>query len=161
MPGVTVSEKCLECRYVTLPYTSYYSKIVRKKPGMVNFFCKDKVNIKLVFTTCEVMSYLSTKDPLQSGFKSNVVYSFICARCHSSYVGRTHIHYNIRCGQHLSSDKNFSVFKHLANNKEGKEMNSTDSFKLSENAKTRYELALKEGMHIIWRKPVLNIKLLV
>ena len=74
----TVSEECLESRYITLPYTGNYSKIVRNKINrLVQIFCKDKVNTKLVFTTCKVTSYLSTKDPLPRCIKSNVVYSFV------------------------------------------------------------------------------------
>ena len=33
-----------------------------------------------------------------------------------------------------------------------------DSFKILDNARTRYEFALKEGMQIKWRKPSLNIQ---
>ena len=39
-----------------------------------------------------------------------------------------------------------------------KESCNKDSFKLLGNARTRYELALKEGMQIKWRKPSLNIQ---
>ena len=63
-------------------------------------------------------------------FKSNVVCSLVCARCHSCYVGRTHPHYNIRCAQHLGSDKYSSVFKHLASNKQSKAMCNNESFKI-------------------------------
>ena len=73
-------------------------------------------------------------------------------------VGRTHLHYNTRCEQHLRSDKNSSIFKHLASNTECKESCNKDSFKILDNARTRYELALKEGMQIKWRKPSLNIQ---
>ena len=64
------------------------------------------------------------------------------------------------CRTHLSMnrDGNSSIFKHLSNNKECKEACSTESFKILDNAKTSYELALKEGMHIKWRKPNLNIQ---
>ena len=73
-------------------------------------------------------------------------------------MGRTHLHYNARCEQHLGNDKNSSIFKHLGNNKECKESYNKDSFKILDNARTRYELALKEGMQIKWRKPSLNIQ---
>ena len=68
------------------------------------------------------------------------------------------IYYNTRCEQHLGSDKNSSISKHLANNKECKESCNKDSFKILDNARTRYELALKECMQIKWRKPSLNIQ---
>ena len=41
--------------------------------------------------------------------------------------------------------------------RECKESYNKDSFKILGNARTRYELALKEGMQIKWRKPSLNI----
>ena len=158
----TVNEKIpengQETRYVTLPYIGHYSKNATGKISeMIKRFCNEKVNIKLVFATCKIKSYFSMKHPLPKCFKSNVVYSFVCARCHSCYVGRTHLHYNTRCGQHLGTDKNSSRFKHLANNKECKESFNKDSFKILDNARSRYELALK-GMQIIWRKPSLDIQ---
>ena len=156
----TVNEKIpengQETRYVTLPYIGHYSKNTPGKISeMIKTFCQEKVNIKLVFTTCKIKSYFSTKHPLPKCFKSNVVYSFVCARCHSCYVGSTHLHYNTRLEQHLGSDKHSSIFKHLANNKESC---NKDSFKILDNARTRYELALKESMQIKWRKPSLNIQ---
>ena len=63
-----------------------------------------------------------------------------------------------KCEQHLGSDKNLSIFKHLANNKECKESCNKDSFQILDNVRTRYELALKEGMQIKWRKLSLNIQ---
>ena len=79
-----IPENGQETRYVTLPYIGHYSKIATGKISeMIKIFCKEKVNIKLVFTTCKNKSYFSTKHPLPKCFKSNVVYSFVCVRCHS------------------------------------------------------------------------------
>ena len=157
--GQKVLPDGLETRYIILPYIGNYSKVARNKVReLITRFCKENVNINLVFTICKVKNYFSTKDPLPKCYKSNVVYSFVCARCHSCYVGRTHLHFDTRCGQHIGTDKNSSIFKHLSNNKECKEACSRESFKILDNAKTSYELALKEGMHIKWRKPNLNIQ---
>ena len=146
-------------RYITLPYIGEYSKKAEIKiRKMIKAFCKENVQIKLVFTICKVKSYLSTKDPLPKCFKSNVIYHFNCARCNSCYVGRTHIHYNTRCEQHLRSDKNSNVFRHLAQNNDCKDACGEKSFTILDNARTDYELALKEGMHIKWLKPVLNVQ---
>ena len=93
---------------------------------------------------------------MPSCFKSNVFYLLFVLDVILVMWGRTHIHYNNRCGQHLRRDKN--LFKRLVNNKKCKEMNNTDYFKILGSAKTRYELALQEGRHIKWRKPVLNIQ---
>ena len=149
----------VQTRYITLPYIGDYSKVTKNKiKNLVKTLSNGKINIKLVFTTCKIKSYFSNKDQLPKCFKSNVVYLFNCARCKSCYVGRTHIHFNTRLNQHLGSDKKSSVHKHLNNNNECKKVCDADSFKVLDNAKSSYELALKEGMHIKWLNPVLNVQ---
>ena len=69
----TVNEKIpkngQETRYITLPYIGHYSKNATDKISeMTKIFCKEKVNIKLVFTTCKIKSYFSTKLPLPKCF---------------------------------------------------------------------------------------------
>ena len=75
----------------------------------------------------------------------------------SGYVGPTHKHFAVRLKEHLERDKNSSIFKHLNNNKEGKIASNNDSFKILDSARSAYELAIKEGMHIKWENPALNV----
>ena len=121
-------------------------------------FCKDNVRVNVVFTVCKVRNYFSTKDPIPECFKSNVVYSFSCPRCKSCYVGRTHTHYDTRRIQHLGTDVNSSILAHLKKNKECMEVCDFEAFKILDTAKTTFELALKENMHIKWRNPILNVQ---
>ena len=125
---------------------------------MLKLYCNDNVSINLVFTVCKVKSYFSSKDPIPQCFKSSVVYFFECGRCSSSYVGRTHIHFDTRRNQHLGTDKNSSILKHLNQNKECEKACNKDSFKILDTAKSSYELTIKEGMHIKWLKPNLNVQ---
>ena len=74
------------------------------------------------------------------------------------YVGRTHSYFNNRRKQHLETDRNSSIFSHLKNSEECKALCSNDAFRILDEAKTDYELALKESMHIKWRNPSLNIQ---
>ena len=46
--------------------------------------------------------------------KSSVVYKFTCAGCGSRYVGETSRHLSTRIKEHLGSDKNSYIFKHLS-----------------------------------------------
>ena len=73
-------------------------------------------------------------------------------------MGRTHTHYDNRRKQHLGTDVNSSIFSHLKNNKECKELCDFEAFKVLDTAKTNFELALKESMHIKWQNPILNVQ---
>ena len=89
-------------------------------------------------------------------FKSSVIYKFLCAGCNSCYVGRTHKYFDTRQHEHLETDQTSPIYKHLQKNRNCKIANSFDSFSILDYAKTDYELALKEAMHIKWIKPKLN-----
>ena len=145
-----------DVRYVTLPYIGQYSDCAKKKINkLVDQLCNKNVQIRLVFTTCKLKNYFSNKDVLPKMFTSFVVYHFKCAGCNSSYVGRTHVHYDKRCEQHLKTDVKSSVFKHINANDCCKKSNNT-SFNILDRGTTDYALAIKEGMHIKWLKPNLN-----
>ena len=70
-------------------------------------------------------------------------------------MGRTHFHYDTRCEQHLETDRNSSIFKHVNSNANCKKSDN-NSFKIIDRANSDYALAIKEGMHIKWLKPNLN-----
>ena len=145
-----------EARYFKLPYIGDFSKITRDKIAkLITKFCKKGINAKLVFNTCKIKEYFTSKDKMPDCFKSFVVYTFVCARCKSCYVGRTHRHVNTRIAEHLK-DINSSIFKHINANAECGNAYCSDSFKIIDQASTQYELNVKEGMHINWLRPNLN-----
>ena len=146
-----------EIRYFKLPYVGELSKIAKNKiSNLITTFCKENINVRVVLTTCKISSYFSTKDVMPKCFDSGVVYQFLCAGCNSCYVGRTHVHFNTRKHEHFETDKNSAIFKHFHKEPFCKSINTFDSFSILDNAKTNYELALKEAMHIKWKKPKLN-----
>ena len=71
-------------------------------------------------------------------------------------MGRTHKYFITRLNEHLETDKASSIYKHLKANKNCKSKNNHGSFSILDNAKTDYELALKEAMYIKWENPTLN-----
>ena len=123
---------------------------------MISRFCNENIKINLVFDTCKIGSYFSTKDAVPKCFKSSVIYKFCCQECNSCYVGRTHKDFNTRLNEHLVTDKLSSIYRHLNMNNNCKVKNNQDSFSILDYAKTDYELALKEAMHIKWVNPNLN-----
>ena len=146
-----------DIRYIKLPYIGEFSKIAKRKiRKLVGRFCNEKIQVNLVFDTCKIGSYFSTKDVVPKCFKSSVIYKFCCQECNSCYVGRTHKHFITRLNEHLETDKLSSINKHLKKNNICKIKNSQSSFSILDHAKTNYELALKEAMHIKWENPSLN-----
>ena len=71
-------------------------------------------------------------------------------------MGRTHKYFDDRRKEHLETDKNSAILKHLEKDNNCKAKNDKSSFSIIDFAKTDYELALKEAMHIKWIKPNLN-----
>ena len=146
-----------EKRYIKLPYIGQISKITKIKISkIIKRFCKDNIKVNIVFNTCKIKSFFSVKDVLPKSFMSGVIYKFKCQECFSCYVGRTHKYFNDRQSEHLDTDKNSAIFKHLKENQACKNKNNKDSFSILDYSKTDYELALKEAMHIKWLNPKLN-----
>ena len=57
---------------------------------------------------------------------------------------------------HLSSDKPSHIFKHLLSSECCRQSGSADCFEILDSAPTKFQLKLKEAMHINWEKPNLN-----
>ena len=95
---------------------------------------------------------------IPNSFKSSVVYQYNCARCGSCYVGRTRRNLSTRIEEHLGRKKSSNIFKHLRNNPECQNVDQRKQFKILDYASSKYELCLKEGLHIKWIKPSLNVQ---
>ena len=96
----------------------------------------------------------SVKD--SEGFCSRVIYKFTCACCNACYIGETGRHFSTRVREHLSSDKSSHIFKHLQSSERCRQSCSADCFEILDSAPTKFQLKLKEAMHINWEKPNLN-----
>ena len=74
----------------------------------------------------------------------------------SCYVGETNRHFATRIREHLSSDKNSHIFKHLRGSENCRSLCSEDCFQILDSASTSFQLKIKEAMHILWEQPSLN-----
>ena len=103
-----------DVHYFKLPYIGNLSHHIKNKLlKPCKEFCKENVNIKLVFTSFKIKNYFSYKDPIPDDLKSFLVYKFTCASCSSSYIGETSRHFKIRIEEHIKKDNKSHNFKHL------------------------------------------------
>ena len=95
---------------------------------------------------------MKVKDSVPRLLRSCVVYKFTCAGCNSVYFGET----STRVREHLFTDKNSHVYKHLQSSKTCKDSCDESCFKVIDSAKTFNQLKVKEALHILWEGPNLN-----
>ena len=123
---------------------------------LVNRYCND-LDIKLVvFTTFKLRNLFSVKDSVPRELRSLSIYKFTCACCNVCYIHKTGHHFSTHICEHFSSDKSSHVFKHLQSSERCCRSCSVDFFKILDSAPTKFQLKLKEAMHINWEKPNLN-----
>ena len=150
-------KKDSDIHYFKLPYLGKFSEqIKRKLHKTVSKYCKDGLQIKIVFNSFKIKQYFCYKDRVPTDLKSNLVYKFSCQECGSCYIGETSRHFKTRIDNHLKSDKNSHIFKHLNNNARCLNSVSKDSFKILDIANNSFDLKIKEALHIHWDKPSLN-----
>ena len=119
----------------------------RKGSFPLSWVCKD-IDIRIVFSSFKIKNFFSFKDPNPDALKSLVVCQFICAGCNSHYFGETSRHFATRVKEHLSTDKNSHVYKHLNGSPSCKRTCLVDCFKILDSAKSRHCLKLKEAIYI-------------
>ena len=155
----TIGENTTGVRYFKLPYVGDFFTVTRKKlKHLLDVFCKD-IDIRIVFSSFKIKNFFSFKDPIPDALKSLVVYQFTCAGCNSRYIGETSRHFATRVKEHLSTDKNSHVYKHLNGSPSCKRKCSVDCFKIVDSANSRHCLKLKEAIYISRLKPELNAQL--
>ena len=69
---------------------------------------------------------------------------FTCAGGNSRYIGESTRHFSIRIKEHISTDKNSHIFKHLEQSKTCPQKYSPNCFKILDTAKSPILLKLKE-----------------
>ena len=115
---------------------------------MENFakeFCKENVNIKLVFTSFKIKNYFSYKDPIPDDLKSFLLYKFTWASCSSGYIGETCHHFKTRIEEHIKKDNKPHIFKHLHSTTTFFDSYNSLSFKIIDKANTKFDF--KEALH--------------
>ena len=138
-----------EVHYYKLPYISNLSHHIKNKLSkLCKEFCKENFNIKLVFNSFKV--------PIPDDLKSFLVYKFTCASCSSSYIGETCHHFKTGIEEHIKKYNKSNVFKHLHSTATCLDSYNSLSFKIIDTTNSKFDLKIKETLHINWRKPNLN-----
>ena len=146
--------------YFKLPYLYEISERTKKQLHNISMkYCSDDI-IKISFSTFKLGALFSTKDKVEDALKSHVVYRFTCnnPNCNIRYIGETTRHFTTRINEHLHTDKKSRVFQHLKGSQQCKLSCNDNCFIIIDNAKSQFQLKLKEAMHIKWEKPELNIQ---
>ena len=148
----------LDTRYFKLPYIGSYSRMVTGKiSNLIHDFCKPETSIKLIYDTFKVGQYFSKKDKIPSDLSSYVVYKFQCASCNACYIGETTRHLRTRMDEHLTTDSNSHVFKHVNDEEVMCQLtNDYTCFSVVDRANSKYQLKIKEALAIKHHKPSLN-----
>ena len=79
--------------------------------------------------------------------------------CNACYVGETSRHLSTYVREHLVSDRNSHIFRHLHNSPQCRTLCSDECFNILDHASTNFQLKIKEVNHIQWEKPTLNHQL--
>ena len=87
---------------------------------------------------------------------SFLVYKFICASCSSSYIGETCRHFKTRIEEHIKKNNKSHIFKHLHSNATCFDSNNCLCFKIIDKANSKFDLKIKQALHINWGKPNLS-----
>ena len=115
-------------------------------------FCKENVNIKVVFTSFKIKNYFSYKDPISDDLKSFLVYKFTCASCSSSYIGETCHHFKRRIEEHIKKDNKSHIFNYLHSTATCFGSYNSFCFNIIDKTNSKFDLKIKEALHINWGK---------
>ena len=143
--------------YYKLPYIDNLSHHIKNNLSkLCKEFSKENFNIKLVLNSFKFKSYFSYKDPIPNDLKSALVYKFTCASCSSNYIGETCRYFKARIEQRIKKDNKSHIFKHLRSTATCFDSYNSLCFKVIDKANSKFDLKIKEALHINWRKPNLN-----
>ena len=112
--------------------------------------------MKLVFNSSKIKNYLSYKDPIPNDLKSFLAYNFTCASCSSGCIGETCRHFKTKIDKHIKRDSKSHIFKHLHSTATCFDSYNSLCFKTIDKVNSKFDLKIKEALHINWRKPNLN-----
>ena len=80
------------------------------------------------------------------------VYKFTCASWSSSYIENTCRHSKTRIEEHMKKDNKSHIFKNLRSSATCFDSYSSLCFKIIDKANSKFDLKIKEALHINWRK---------
>ena len=77
--------------------------------------------------------------------------------CSSSYIGDTCRHFKTRIEELIKKDNQSQIFKHLLHSSVTCfDSDNPVSFKVIDQAISKFDLKIKKALHINWKKPNLN-----
>ena len=141
----TTSSNDICILYFKLPYLVLSSFVQSKERSLVKRYCKD-LKIKLAFSTFKIKNLMKVKDSVPRSLHSNVIYTFTCAECNSAYVGETSRHLSTRVREHLVTDKNSHIFKHLKGSDKCRSAYNDSVFSILDSVSTHFQLKFKEAL---------------
>ena len=88
--------------------------------------------------------------------ESFLVNKFTCATCSSSYIEETCHHFKTRIEEHIEKYNKFHIFKHLHSTATCFDSYNYLCFKAIDKADSKFDLKIKDALHINWKKPNSN-----
>ena len=83
-------------------------------------------------------------------------YKFNCANCSSGYIGETCCLFKTRIEEDIKKDDESQIFKHLNSTATCSDSYNSLCFKIFDKVYSKFDLKIKETLHINWSKP--NLK---
>ena len=123
--------------------------------GNLSHHIKSKLGksfVNKISTSFKIKNYFSYKDSIPNDLKSFLVYKFTCASCSSSYIGETCRHFKTRIEEHIKKYNKSHIFKYLHSTATCFGSYNSFCFKIINNANSKFDLKVKEALHINWRK---------
>ena len=78
--------------------------------------------------------------------------------CSSSYICKTFRHFKNRIEEHFKKDVKSHIFKHLYSTSVCFDSYNSICFKIIDKANSKFDMKIKEDLHINWRKRNLNAR---
>ena len=85
-----------------------------------------------------------------------LVCKFTCGGCSSSYIEETCRHFKTSVEEHIKKNSKSHIFKHLHSIAVSFDLYDSLCFKVILKANSKFDLKIKEALHINWRKLNLN-----
>ena len=134
-----------DVHYFKLPYIGNLSHHIKNELSkLCKEFCKENINIKLVFNSFKIKNYFSYRDPIPDDLKSFLVYKFACASCGFSYIGETCFHFKTKIEEHIKRDNKSHIFKLLHSTVTCFDSYNSLCFKIIDKANSNFDLKIKE-----------------
>ena len=108
---------------------------------------------KKQLNSIKIKNSFSYRDPVPNDWKSFLVHKFTCASCSSSCIGETSRHVKTRIEEHIKKDNKSHIFEHLHSTVTCFDSYNSLCSKIIDKANSKFDLKIKEALHVNWRKP--------